>query len=287
MVDDSMKFGEGNIGICMRIVFLSICIAGFAFSLAALGKCDFFIYEPRNPPSGVEDTRPGILENVTIANLGLFKYDFDGQGCRDIPENLDQLSGWFTTAQVGASLAVFLSAAALALLLVDLVCCRFPCSRLLISIFFLIAFICQALTFLVYAAPICDPNYVNGPFPCSPDAGTWLSVVASALFLIVGFLTCCVPKPLPIVVRVRKSLEDDETDGCCAICVRHPKEKEDDGEVQEAAPDAEKGTVVAAGGAVVPPPAGEKVRVVCCKVVSIILVGLLTSRSLCISLYLY
>jgi len=90
---------------------------------------------------------------------------------------------------------------------------------------------------------------------------TWLSVAAAFLFVISGLLACCIPKPLPIVVRVKNSLEDDETDGCCAICVRGPKEEEGD---KERAPDEEKGDVVADGGSMAQTGAqGKEVRRSC------------------------
>lgn len=149
-----MKCGEGNIGIFLRILFLCIAIGALSCSIACLGKCNFFIYEPRTPPSGVDDTRPDLLRNVTIATVGLFRYDANNEGCRDIPDNFEQLSGGFVAAQVGSSLAVLTGAVGLALILVDLLCCRFPCGRFLISILFLVAFIGQLLGFLVYAAPI-------------------------------------------------------------------------------------------------------------------------------------
>ena len=88
-----------------------------------------------------------------------------------------------------------------------------------------------------------DPNYVNGPYPCSPDTGTWLAVAASALFLISGCLGCCIPKPLPIIVRVKNSIQEDETDGCCAVFATNPK-----GESTDKEHDEEVGAVVAAGG---------------------------------------
>ena len=149
-----MKCGEGNIGIFLRIIFICIAIGALSCSIACLGKCNVFIYEPRTPPNGVADTRPDILLNVTIATVGLFRYDANNQGCRDIPDDFDQLDGAFLAAQVGSSLAVIMGSVGLALILVDLICCRFPCGRILISIMFQVAFIGPLLGFLVYAAPI-------------------------------------------------------------------------------------------------------------------------------------
>lgn len=54
---------------------------------------------------------------------------------------------------------------------------------------------------------------------------------------------------------MRQCLQDDETDGCCAICAKKPEGDQDH--------DEEKGAVVAAGGATVPGEAGnEEVRVI-------------------------
>ena len=156
MVDEGLKLkcGEGNIGVLLRLVFICIAIGALSCSVACLGKCNFFIYEPRRPPDGVDDTRPDILLNVTIATVGLYRYDANNEGCRDIPDNFDQLAGAFLSAQIGSSLAVITGSVGLALILVDLICCRFPCGRILISIMFQVAFIGQLLGFLVFAAPI-------------------------------------------------------------------------------------------------------------------------------------
>lgn len=158
MVEDGKEGGlkrwEGNIGVCLRVLFLAVIAGAFACSLASMSECNFFIFEPRDPPSGIVDTRPDLLLNISIATVGLYRYDPNYEGCREITDDFDQLSGQFTAARAGASLAAIFGVSGLGLLLVDLLCCRFPCSRLLISLLFVFAFVAQALTFLVFAAPI-------------------------------------------------------------------------------------------------------------------------------------
>lgn len=86
-----MRRGDGNMGICMRFVFLIVGICAFSCSIAGMMKCNFVLYEPRDPPSGVEDTRPDKFLNITIATIGLFRYDVNYEGCREITDDFEQV----------------------------------------------------------------------------------------------------------------------------------------------------------------------------------------------------
>lgn len=55
------------------------------------------------------------------------------------------------------------------------------------------------------------------------------------MFLISACLACCIPKPLPIIVRVKNSIQEDETDGCCAVFARNSKEESKEKELDEEA----------------------------------------------------
>jgi hypothetical protein len=234
-----MELLEGNWGICLRILYLLFTGAGLACSIAALGSCNFFDYEPRTPPPGKTDKTPQFLldMNITKSSVGLMRYDPDDEGCRDLSDDFSDsmMSGWYKTAQAGGYLAVILGFAAIVLVVVELSCCRFPCSRIMMNALLLMAFICQGLTFLVYVAPVCDPNYKNGPFPCSPGEGTWLANSAAVFFLIASVLVCCLPKPVPIFFRVRECWKDEKnTDGCCVCCEPYcGKKSGDDEEVED------------------------------------------------------
>jgi len=149
-----LKGGEGNVGVCLRVIFLAFFVCAFGCTLASMAKCNFLTYEPSDPPPGVADTRPAILLNVSIATIGLYQYNADNEGCREITDDFDQLSKEFTAARAGAGLAAIFAAAALGLLLIDFLCCRFPGSRFFISLLSVCAFFGQSLTFLAFAAPV-------------------------------------------------------------------------------------------------------------------------------------
>jgi len=219
------------ISITLRMLFLVLGGTGFAMSIACLSGCDFVRYIPKDPPSGVTDNRDPEFQNVTIAFVGLFKYEPNFDGCRAISDDFESLTWQFTMAQVCATLATILAGAAIGFLLVDLCLCRFPCGRILVSSLFLAAFVSQLLTFLVYTAKFCDPNYTDGPFPCEPDTASWFSAVAVILFLLCALMSCCAPKPTPLCITTRRAIQSDRSDPCCALCAKKDlDEKEEDEE---------------------------------------------------------
>jgi hypothetical protein len=228
-------------GIVSRIIFLIFAVLGFVFSLLSLRGCDFILYRPGVPPPGTSDNRDPFFQNITTASVGLFKYDPDAEGCRDISDDIADLSWQWTTAQTCAILAFIFGVVALVLALIDFIFCRFPCSRILISFLFIAAFICQILTMLVYTSDLCQPNYHKGQYTCSPELATWLSVVSICLFLFTSILACCIPKPVPVCVRVREQHRKDESDGWCAFFVKKEKEEEKGEEVvtEEEVPEEE------------------------------------------------
>jgi len=143
-----------NCGYLVRALFLALVAISLSCSLASLFKCNFFTYEPRQPPPGVADTTPALLLNISTTSIGLYKYDPGNEGCREITEDFDQLSGQFTAARVGVSFAALFSGVCLILLLIDLLCCRFFLFRFLVSLLLFLAVFGQALSFLVFAAPV-------------------------------------------------------------------------------------------------------------------------------------
>jgi len=217
------------IWLCLRVIYIVFGAIGFICALAALMGCKFISYEPSDPPNNKNDTRPSEFIDLDYVEIGLFKYNRDQDGCRDISDDFDDLTWQWTMAQTCGCLAVIFSAAALVFLLVDLILCRFPCSRILIGFLFLAAFITECLVSLVYLARICDPNYADGPYTCRPQTGTWLSVVAIVFFLVCTFLACCIPKPTPVAVMVRNGINNDKVDGWCACLCCDKKEEDEEG----------------------------------------------------------
>lgn len=225
------------VGIAFRMLFLVFGAIGLTASILTLSGCNMFSYEPRVPPSGVEDNRPDRFLNLTYAEIGLFKYNPNNEGCRgDIAKDVDNLSWQFKVAQVTAPLAFILASAALFCLVLDFCLCRFSCSRMLIASLYVAAFICQSLQSLVFSAEICEPNYSNGPYPCSPQSATWLMVTATVLFFFCSILSCCVTRPVPLVIRARDNMRNEKNEGCCAIWGKKEKvegEGEDEKETEE------------------------------------------------------
>lgn len=147
-------------GIIIRIIFFIVGAIGLVFSFLTIGSCEFILVTPREAPVGVPDKRPSEFLNITIATVGLFDYNPNYEGCRSIEEDMGEYFTWqFGMARWCALVAALLGCIALFLSAVDVVLCRFVCSRVLISIMFLLAFMSQCLTMLVYASQVCEANY--------------------------------------------------------------------------------------------------------------------------------
>lgn len=79
-----------------------------------------------------------------------------------------------------------------------------------------------------------QPPFKNALYPCEPDTGTWLSVGAAILFFITALLSCCAPKPRPVIGIVAEYVKNDETDSCCILCEKKKvKDVEEEEETQE------------------------------------------------------
>ena len=188
--------------------------------------CDFILYKQAEIPQGEEPTSP-IPVNITRALIGLWRWDPEGNGCRDISQDFDGGVGVaLTTARVGSSLALVLSIVAICLMGIDLLCCRFPCSRMILANLLLFACFAQCLTFVVYAGDACRPSYKTGPYPCQPQTGTYLSIAATIIFFLTCILSCYVPKPVPMLKRVIAYAQSDESDPLCFLCTKKEEEEE-------------------------------------------------------------
>ena len=209
-----------------RSILLVVAVAiAIALSSTTASSCEFLDWELGTIPEGKTSLVTNI-GNVTTASVGLFRWDPDGEGCRDISDDFDDalIGGWFTAARVGSSLALVLGIIGICLLGVDLLCCRFPCSRLFISTLFVAAAVSQALTFLVYAGEVCEPTYKGGPFPCNANSATWTSVASLCIFLLGSVLSCLVPKPVPAFHRLKNYIANDQHDPCFYLCTKtHPR----------------------------------------------------------------
>lgn len=122
-------------------VLLLMMALGLSFLIVAAVSCEFFQY------TGRADNRSG--------KAGLFSIQDSETGeCVNY-----RLSGTASLAQlvvVGAwacaIIAIIFGAIALFLVLLEFCCCMIPCSRVILeSLTYLVAWVCQGLTFLVWA----------------------------------------------------------------------------------------------------------------------------------------
>ena len=148
--DGKLNLGQGNGGLCARFVYLFVAALTFCLALAAMSECRFYVYEPEEPTLGIEDDR---LINVTRAEIGIYRFNPNDEGCREIPDDLDY-HATYKAVRVGAAFSILWSAISIAMVLIELVFCRFICSQQLIGGFFFSAAAFQSMTVLVYASPV-------------------------------------------------------------------------------------------------------------------------------------
>ena len=238
----------------MRILHLAVAISALVFSLLALLSCDFLEHE--YPPSlgssdAYSDTngRQGDIvfaqgsdmnnnstsiqpEDIDLAvpigrptpTFGLFKQNPTGQVCTEYDRSLDPYPA-MTASRLCAGIATILGILALLLLLVEFLCCRYPCSRLIVIIILMIASISQAFTLVLFLAEPCDGR--NGDkYLCSFSQGGIWSMVAAGLFLVEATLTCCTPKSVPLL-RVMRDMERLSVRDPCLCCCYQGRTRDD------------------------------------------------------------
>jgi len=108
--------------------------AGLAFSILAVQSCEFL-----EVTSG--ENRGG--------KAGLFKFTDNSGSCVEYPGDVD-IGGSDNAARVCGSLAAIFGLIALVLIMFEFCICKLCCARCLESTVYAVAYICQALTFLVY-----------------------------------------------------------------------------------------------------------------------------------------
>jgi ABC-type cobalamin transport system permease subunit len=111
--------------------------AGLAFSILAVQSCEFVELE---------------IGLNSIVKTGLFQVTDPNDGsCVSIPDEID-IGSTDKAAQSCGSLAAIFGLIALVLILFEFCICKLCCARLLESCVYAVAYICQALTFLVYSS---------------------------------------------------------------------------------------------------------------------------------------
>jgi len=203
-------------------------VVGVGFSISTVASCEFMSYVllPGNDNSTL-DQIPGFADdaggnNVTTGTFGLLYYNPGGSGCRPYESIITRESLWLSTAKITGIIAAAAGIATLALLIVETVCCRFVCSRVIIVLLLMTAVICQALTFLVYASSLClSANDVR--YPCIFDSGSTMSVIALCAFLFAALAACPTPKPRPMIkTLMERERKTENSDPCCYCWAKKP-----------------------------------------------------------------
>lgn len=178
-------------------------------------NCDFLKYTYYAP-----------LSNEVLGNgfIGMYRYTL---------WNSTECVAYSLNPQLGAFVYIFriagtvgLAAAGLAFLLVVVEFCFFRvwCSRLIDSFAFSVASLGVGLTFIIYGSSFC----VNRG--CSMDTGTYFMIAAWVLYFVASILSCCGPKPPPLLRR------------WCRTCKRSPPPPQEEPEAQsevDSKPDVE------------------------------------------------
>jgi hypothetical protein len=190
------------------MILMITVLVGCIFSLIVLGSCAFMSYDRSVLPNTNSTPSVGRDGNVNIADLfetggtiGLYKYNPDGLGCTDYDIAGHQMPASVRTSRLGGVLGAVLGFLAFFMILLEFVCCRFWCSRVLIVLSLVSAGLIQLMTFFVFSSQACLP-LENFGYRCGLDAGAIWSLVASGVFLLAAFLTCPTPKVSNTMQRI-------------------------------------------------------------------------------------
>jgi len=215
----------------VRILHLMVAIIALVFSILTLLSCDFMEYE-FPPPIGASDVDiidsgsntnsssalpEGVEPPYRTPTFGLFKENPTGLVCTQYEDDHDPFPAHIAS-RLASAIATILGILALLLLLVEFLCCRFWCSRLIVIIILMVAGISQAFTLVLFLAEPCGGR--NGDkYVCSLSQGGIESIVAAALFLLEAILTCCTPKSIPLL-RVMRDMERLSVRDPCLCCCK-------------------------------------------------------------------
>lgn len=168
-------------GTCCRFFLIFLMIGGMVLSGLACAECEFLKLEGRFGGSGASgEFGVGLYRGDPLFTDTCDKYDSDFD-----------FNASFTTARICAIIAPCFAFVAFIFACLELFFCgHFCCSRVLNSILMTCAWICQALTYLIYNGRTC-----SAASKCSWGLGSTYSVIAVVLFAIASFIACCSPSP--------------------------------------------------------------------------------------------
>ena len=171
----------------------------------------------------------------TSSTLGLYRYDPQdiSGGCRKYELSGSNLGKSFQTARACGILAAIFGSHALLMILVEFLCCRFWCSRNLIIIMLLLACITEALTTVIMLNNACLENK-NAPYLCEMHRDSVLAFVASGLYLLSTFLSCLIPRSVPLVrVLLDSDKHSTTVDPCCCCWSAGRNNKDGDDGIED------------------------------------------------------
>jgi len=211
---DSLDFCNSML-VCALVV---TTIAGTALSIATLPSCDFLTY---TLIPGNNSTIEGVpwattsFSNATRASFGLVYFQYENQTCA-IYSHPDRMGATYQTGRYGGIIAACLGVVSIAVLAIELVCCRFRCSRVVLVSLLALAVLGQSLTFVLYASDVCFSNKNLAGYPCSFGGGSILSVVAFGLYMCACTIACPAPKPRPLIMMIlERRSRQRRADPCC------------------------------------------------------------------------
>ena len=176
---DAMDESTDGCSRILQVVLFAVAILAIIFCLAALGNCEFlWFYMPNleisnvldNNANNTTDSNSTTASSISYAttlleptgktklSFGLFKFQdpirtnqcliYDEQTHWSfVPETFPlqmKIARW------GMSITAALTILALLLLFLEICCCRFICSRVLINLSFFVAMVSAPTTFLLY-----------------------------------------------------------------------------------------------------------------------------------------
>ena len=224
-VEYGRKLWHNDVDGCSRVVqLLYLCIACIAvvFSVMAATSCDFLEYVW--PPDGQPPVGVPISSNMTSADIvgtpvmGLWRHSPSGSGfCVRYDHSIVDVTPSLRGSRLMAVIGGAAGGIALLLLLVELLCCRFWCSRMFIGLLFLIAAVGQALTLCLYLGEVCDGRK-GDKYLCNVGGGTIWTIVATVLYMICSLMACATPKATPVVRILLHTEALSVVDPCCCCC---------------------------------------------------------------------
>jgi hypothetical protein len=183
--------------LCRRIALVVAAIIGFLFSVLSVVSCRFFQWESEDG-----DQQAGGLFGVSYRHDACISYD-------DLTDPVNFEGSTKAARAFGVMATIF---SGIALIMSCGMCCFMPPGTLWksLAVTYLCAFVAQPLTFLVWKQV---NNVCKRPgTECSLGIGSIESIVASVVFLIMGFAVLFAPAPkdtaykCPLVVKAYHKL---------------------------------------------------------------------------------